>query len=94
MAITTPCKGMACAALAGMLLSGCSTTPRFNEHFGQSVRANVAAQVLDPAAVANTNPATGMEGAAAAIAHERYQSSFKEPEKPVRPLVISGAGSN
>ena len=90
MAITTPCKGMACAALAGMLLCGCSTTPRFNNYFGTSVRANVAAQVLDPAAAANTNSAAGMEGAAAAIAHERYQDSFKEPEKPIKALVISG----
>jgi type IV pilus biogenesis protein CpaD/CtpE len=80
-------------ALAGMLLYGCSTTPRFNRNFGTSVRANVAAQVLDPAAGANTNPATGMEGAAAAIAHERYQNTFKEPEKPIRALVVGGAGS-
>jgi outer membrane murein-binding lipoprotein Lpp len=90
MAITTPCKGIACAALTGVLLCGCSTTPRFNEHFGQSVRANVAAQVLDPAAAANTNTAAGMEGGAAAIAHGRYQESFKEPEKPIKALVISG----
>jgi type IV pilus biogenesis protein CpaD/CtpE len=87
------CKRIACAALSGMLLYGCDTTPRFNEHFGTSVRANVAAQLLDPAAAANTNPAAGMEGAAAIIAHERYQNSFKEPEKPIRALVVSGVGS-
>jgi type IV pilus biogenesis protein CpaD/CtpE len=81
---------MACVALAGMLLYGCSTTPRFNNNFGTSVRANMAAQVLDPAAAANTNPAAGMEGGAAAIAHGRYQDSFKEPEKPIKGLVISG----
>lgn len=86
------CKRMACLALSGMLLYGCSTTPRFNQQFGASVRANVAAQVLDPAAAANTNPAAGMEGAAAAIAHERYVNSFKEPEKPIKGLVISGVG--
>ena len=84
---------VACTALAGMLLCGCSTTPRFNNYFGTSVRANVAAQVLDPAAAANTNPAAGMEGGAAAIAHGRYQESFKEPEKPIRGLVINGVGS-
>jgi len=81
---------VACTALAGMLLCGCSTTPRFNKSFGTSVRANVAAQVLDPAAAANTNTAAGMEGGAAAIAHGRYQESFKEPEKPIKALVISG----
>ena len=81
---------VACTALAGMLLCGCGTTPRFNNNFGTSVRANVAAQVLDPAAAANTNTAAGMEGGAAAIAHGRYQESFKEPEKPIKALVISG----
>jgi outer membrane murein-binding lipoprotein Lpp len=84
---------MACVALASVLLYGCSTTPRFNQQFGAAVRANVTAQVLDPAAAANTNPAAGMEGAAAVIAHERYQNSYKEPEKPIRGLVINGAGS-
>ncbi len=87
------CKRIACAALAGMLLYGCDTTPRFNENFGTAVRANVAAQVLDPAAAANTDPAAGMEGAAAVISHERYENSFKEPEKPIRALVVSGVGS-
>lgn len=87
------CKRMACAAMSCMLLYGCSTTPRFNAQFGTSVRANVAAQVLDPAAAANTNPAAGMEGAAAIISHERYENSFKEPEKPIRALVISGVGN-
>jgi type IV pilus biogenesis protein CpaD/CtpE len=84
---------VACVALAGMLLYGCSTTPRFNENFGTSVRANAAAQVLDPAAAANTNPVDGMEGPAAIIAHDRYRDSFKEPEKPIRGLVINGVGS-
>jgi outer membrane murein-binding lipoprotein Lpp len=84
---------MTCVALSGMLLYGCGTTPRFNEQFGTSVRANVAAQALDPAAAANTNPAAGMEGAAAAIAHERYENSFKEPERPIKALVVSGVGS-
>jgi hypothetical protein len=33
-----------------------------------------------------------MEGGAAAIAHGRYQDSFKEPEKPIKGLIISGTG--
>jgi hypothetical protein len=91
--MTIGCKRIACVALAGMLLCGCGTTPRFNRQFGASVRANVAAQVLDPAAAANTNPAFGMEGGAAAIAHARYQDSFKEPEKPIKGLIIGATGS-
>ena len=85
--MTIGCKRMACVALAGMLLCGCGTAPPFDRQFGASVRANVAAQVLDPAATANTDPAFGMEGGAAAIAHGRYQESFKEPEKPIKALV-------
>lgn len=83
---------MACVALSGMLLYGCSTAPRFDENFGTSVRANAAAQVLDPAAAANTNPAAGMDGRAAAIAHGRYQDSFKATEPPVQPLILNGVG--
>ncbi|MBW8898508.1 MAG: hypothetical protein JF619_10440 [Massilia sp.] len=90
--MTIGSRCVACTALAGMLLCGCSTTPRFNSNFGTSVRANVAAQVLDPGAAANTNPAAGMEGTAAAIAHGHYQESFKDPEKPMHGLVINGAG--
>ena len=68
------------AALLGAALQGCSSTPRFNDHFGETVRANLSAQVLDPAASANVNPANGVDGAAALAAHERYQRSFKDPD--------------
>jgi type IV pilus biogenesis protein CpaD/CtpE len=86
-------KQLAGVALAGVLLCGCDTAPRFNEQFGTSVRANVAAQVLDPAAAANTNPAAGMEGTSAVISHARYENSFREPDKPIQALVVGGAGS-
>jgi len=61
-------------------LQGCSTTPRFNEQFGVAVRANLSAQVIDPAAAANANPSLGVDGAAARAANERYQRSFKETD--------------
>jgi type IV pilus biogenesis protein CpaD/CtpE len=67
------------ATLLGATLSGCSSTPRFDEKFGSSVHANLSAQTLDPAAAANANPATGIDGAAARSVQERYQRSFKEP---------------
>ncbi|WP_296951434.1 hypothetical protein [uncultured Massilia sp.] len=73
-------------------LQGCSTTPRFNEHFGAALRANLAAQALDPAAAANTDPALGVDGAAARAGIERYQRSFKETEPALdRPLIGAGA---
>lgn len=67
----------ACALLA---LAGCSTTPHFDDHFGESVRANLSAQVANPANANNTNPATGVDGQAARGAQERYEKSFTQPD--------------
>ena len=79
------------AALLGAALAGCSSTPRFNDHFGDAVRANLSAQVLDPAASSNVNPANGVDGKAALATQERYQRSFKEHDTAAdRPLVSSG----
>ena len=76
-----------------VLLQGCSSTPRFNHHFGASVRANVAAQVLDPTAAANTNPVHGVDGTAALAAQERYQRSFKEKDANAsQPLITVSHG--
>lgn len=77
----------------GALLQGCSSTPRFNKDFGVSVRANLAAQVIEPAAGANTNPVHGMDGAAALAAQERYQRSFKENDPSAnQPLITVSRG--
>lgn len=75
------------------LLQGCSSTPRFDDHFGASTRANLAAQVLDPAAAANTNPVHGVGGTVALAAHERYQRSFKEHDANAsQPLITVSRG--
>jgi type IV pilus biogenesis protein CpaD/CtpE len=74
--------------LSGAALQGCASTPRFNEHFGTAVRANLSAQVINPAAAANADPVFGVDGAAARAAQERYQRSFKESDASAdRPLV-------
>jgi hypothetical protein len=68
--------------------SGCSTTPNFDDSFGDSVRANLSAQVLDPLGAANANPATGIDGVAARATQERYERSFKETDSRAdQPLV-------
>jgi type IV pilus biogenesis protein CpaD/CtpE len=79
-------------ALLGAALQGCSSTPRFNDNFGVSVRANLAAQVIDPAAAANGNPAVGVDGAAARAAHERYERSFKETDQSASQPMVGGGG--
>jgi hypothetical protein len=82
----------ALAILAGTFLAGCSTAPRFNEHFGESVHANLSAQALNPAGAANGDPVLGIDGNAARAAQERYQRAFKEPESG-RDQPLVGGGS-
>jgi type IV pilus biogenesis protein CpaD/CtpE len=80
------------AALFGATLAGCSSTPRFNAYFGDAVRANLSAQVLDPAASANVGAANGLDGAAALAGQERYQRSFKDKDASAsQPMVGNGA---
>ena len=81
-------------ASLGAGLQGCAhTTPEWDRQFGLATRANLAVQVLDPAASANRNPATGIDGQAAKGAHDRYQRSFAQPEAAPVPLLISSGGA-
>jgi hypothetical protein len=77
----------ACALLA---LAGCSTSPRIDDHFGEAVRANLSAQVANPAASNSANPATGVDGHAARAAQERYEKSFTQAENKQTLLIGSG----
>jgi type IV pilus biogenesis protein CpaD/CtpE len=80
--------------LAALLLQGCvNTTPKWDRQFGQAVRANVAAQVLDPAAAANNNPVTGIDGRAARATQDRYERSFAEPSANAAPALIDAMGT-
>jgi hypothetical protein len=81
-------------ALLGACLQGCAqTTPHWDQQFGTATRHNLAAQVIDPAAAANQNPATGIDGRAAKGAHDRYQRSFAQPEAQAPTLVINAGGA-
>ena len=80
--------------LAALLLQGCvQTTPKWDRHFGESVRANLAAQVIDPAAAANNNPAAGLDGTAARAGQERYERSFKESGASASPALMNTLGN-
>ncbi len=81
-------KTIACVA-ALLLVQGCATAPRFDRQFGASVRANVAAQTIDPRGAANANPAAGIDGPAGRAAHARYQRSFAQPQSEAGSLVNS-----
>jgi type IV pilus biogenesis protein CpaD/CtpE len=76
-----------------LLLQGCSSAPRFEKNFGAAVRANLAAQTINPRGAANTNPATGIDGPAARAAHERYQRSFTQPDSAVSAPLLNTMGN-
>ncbi len=85
--------GMKIGASAGLLLwlAGCApTTPQWDSNFGNSVRASVAAQVADPAAVNNTRSVNGIDGTAARATQKAYERSFLTPAT-ASPSIIGGA---
>lgn len=88
--ITLSLRVLTPAALA-LLLSACAATaPQSDARFGQSVRATLAAQVAQPAAVRNANPVSGVDGQAARAAQERYERSFAKPEAAAAPPSMLG----
>jgi hypothetical protein len=90
MASKTIATGVVLLALA---LQGCRTSPRIDDHFGEAVRANLAAQTLHPQASNNTNPAAGVDGHAARAALQRYQKSFEQTEQQAAPGIVNlGSG--
>lgn len=67
-------RSLSLLALAATLAACAETTPRWDSTFGHSVRSTFAAQVINPAAARNTNPAGGMDGRAAMTAQKKYES--------------------
>lgn len=81
-------------ASLGAGLQGCAhTTPQWDRQFGAATRTNLAVQVLDPAAAANQNPATGIDGRAAKGVYDRYQRSFAQPESAPAPMFTTTGGA-
>ncbi|WGS52632.1 hypothetical protein LFL96_31090 [Paraburkholderia sp. D15] len=78
-----------CGALAGCL----SSTPHWDETFGDSVRQLRAMQTLNPQGSANTDPVAGIDGTAATAAQKSYAKSFTAPVPPVNGFTI-GIGSS
>ena len=75
-------------ALAATLAGCAETTPRWDSSFGNSVRSTFAAQVINPAAARNTNPAGGMDGQAAMTAHIKYESGEGAKETSAAPTMM------
>ncbi|NHZ34847.1 hypothetical protein [Massilia rubra] len=75
---------------ATLWLGACSSTPHWDARFGQSLRAALAAQAIDPGAAGANRPVNGLDGKAAAAAYERYQHSTDAPAA-LAPLAIGAA---
>ena len=53
--------------------------PRYDAEFGNSIRSNMNAQVINPNAGNNNDPVAGIDGRAARDAVNNYQKSFTTP---------------
>lgn len=72
-----------------LLLTACvANTPQWDQHFGESVRAAIAQQTINPDAGKNTDPVKGMDGKAANETMGRYQTTFKEPPPTANSFTI------
>ena len=67
------------AALLG--LAGCYPPSALEMDYGNSVRSNIAQQVVNPQAGFNPKPAVGLSPQAAYNEQEKYDKSFKAEEK-------------
>ncbi len=66
--------------LALLVLAGCYPPSALEMDYGNSVRSNVAQQVVNPNAGFNPKPAVGLPPQAAAGEMEKYDKSFKAEE--------------
>jgi hypothetical protein len=67
------------AALLGLI--GCYPPSALEMDYGNSVRNNIAQQVVNPQAGFNPKPAVGLPPRAAANELEKYDKSFKSEER-------------
>ena len=82
---TRALRGLALGvALLG--LAGCYPPSALEQDYGNSVRNNIAQQVVNPRAGYNPKPAVGLPPKAAANEMDRYDESFKKERKMEKQL--------
>jgi hypothetical protein len=79
----------ACALLGGCM----SSSPIWDAHFGESVRAITQAQIIDPQAGEHRPSKPGIDGKSAVSAMTTYDRSFQAPVPAANPFVI-GIGTS
>jgi hypothetical protein len=75
--------------LALLGLAGCYPPSALEMDYGNSVRSNVAQQVVNPKAGFNPKPAVGLSPQAAAGEMEKYDKGFKAEEKKTLEMKMS-----
>ena len=76
-------------------LGGCatSTTPDYDQRFGQAVREARLRMTINPNAGANPDPIAGMDGRSSHETILRYQETFKAPPPVVNVINIGGSAA-
>lgn len=84
------------AILVALTCAGCravpTTTPQWDDRFGDATRTAFAQQVRDPDAARRHSTVDGLDGASAAAVQQRYRQSFAEKPDPM-PAFTIGLGS-
>jgi hypothetical protein len=78
-----------CAALGGCMTS----SPIWEAHFGEAVKADVQAQIIDPQAGEHVRSTPGIDGKAAAASMDIYDKSYVQPQPEASPMMDVGSGS-
>jgi hypothetical protein len=86
--MNTSFKLISACALSVMLTACVANTPEWDQHFGESVRAAIALQTINPNAAKNTDPVLGIDGKAANETMGRYQTTFKDPPPTANSFTI------
>jgi hypothetical protein len=80
--------------LAGFAIIGCANKPTYlDQHFGESVNAVKAQQIINPDAPQATYAVGGVDGKAANASIERYNKSFTTPPTSPNVFTIGVGGS-
>jgi hypothetical protein len=74
-------RRLALLGVALLMLAGCYPPSALEMDYGNSVRNNIAQQVVNPQAGFNPKPAVGLPPQAAANEMEKYDKTFKGEDK-------------
>lgn len=83
--------------IASILTACAEPAPRLEAEFGNSTRATLNAQIINPNAGNNPDPVAGLDGRAARDAIQNYKNSFTNPEPTTNAFTIgigSGGGTS